>query len=65
MGTEREKEVITLGGGCFWCLQPIFQDLKGVDKVEVMLTLETRDPEHRDDAVKALRARGFTVELQG
>jgi threonine dehydratase len=34
-----------------------------VDKVEVMLTLETRDPGHRDDAVKSLRARGFSVEL--
>ena len=27
-------ETATLGGGCFWCLQPIFQDLKGVAKVE-------------------------------
>jgi peptide-methionine (S)-S-oxide reductase len=30
-----EREVVTLGGGCFWCLQPIFQDLRGVEKVEV------------------------------
>jgi len=29
------KETITLGGGCFWCLQPLFQDLGGVSKVEV------------------------------
>ncbi len=28
-------EVATLAGGCFWCLQPIFQDLKGVEKVVV------------------------------
>ncbi|HYS71773.1 MAG TPA: peptide-methionine (S)-S-oxide reductase MsrA [Thermoplasmata archaeon] len=28
-------ETITLGGGCFWCLQPLFQDLKGVEKVAV------------------------------
>lgn len=28
-------EVATLAGGCFWCLQPIFQDLKGVAKVVV------------------------------
>ncbi|HEX9713334.1 MAG TPA: threonine ammonia-lyase [Actinomycetota bacterium] len=34
----------------------------GVDKVEVTLTLETRDPEHRDEAVRALRDAGFTVE---
>jgi peptide-methionine (S)-S-oxide reductase len=27
-------EVATLGGGCFWCVEPIYQDLKGVLKVE-------------------------------
>lgn len=26
-------ETITLGGGCFWCVEAIFQDLKGVSKV--------------------------------
>jgi threonine dehydratase len=36
----------------------------GVDKVEVMLTLETSDPEHRDEAVRALRAEGFEVALE-
>ena len=28
-------EVATLGGGCFWCLDPIFKDLKGVVNVVV------------------------------
>lgn len=28
------REVATLGGGCFWCLDGIFRDLKGVEKVE-------------------------------
>ena len=28
------KEVATLAGGCFWCLEAVFDDLKGVDSVE-------------------------------
>ena len=26
-------ELATLGGGCFWCLEAIFEELKGVDRV--------------------------------
>ncbi len=28
-----QKERVTLGGGCFWCLEPIFDDLLGVESV--------------------------------
>ncbi len=28
-------ETVTLAGGCFWCLQPLFQELRGVEKAEV------------------------------
>jgi peptide-methionine (S)-S-oxide reductase len=28
------KETATLAGGCFWCLEAVFQQLKGVEKVE-------------------------------
>src|ERR1035437_272933 len=27
------KEVITLGGGCFWCLEAFFDNQKGVEEV--------------------------------
>jgi threonine dehydratase len=35
----------------------------GVDEVEVLLTLETRDPDHRHQVVTDLEMRGFNVEL--
>lgn len=28
------NEIATLAGGCFWCVEPIFNDLKGVRSVE-------------------------------
>ena len=27
------KEVVTLGGGCFWCLEAVFDQVRGVDSV--------------------------------
>lgn len=32
--TERRLEKATLGGGCFWCLEPVFAELEGVVAVE-------------------------------
>ncbi len=32
--SQREREVATLAGGCFWCLEAVYEDLKGVEKVE-------------------------------
>jgi peptide-methionine (S)-S-oxide reductase len=29
-----QREVATLAGGCFWCLEAAFSDLKGVERVE-------------------------------
>jgi peptide-methionine (S)-S-oxide reductase len=33
--SSKPLEKATLGGGCFWCLEPIFKDLVGVEDVEV------------------------------
>lgn len=30
----RDKGIATLGGGCFWCTEAVFTELKGVEKVE-------------------------------
>ncbi len=32
---EKSLELATLGGGCFWCMEPIFKNLKGVVDVVV------------------------------
>jgi peptide-methionine (S)-S-oxide reductase len=29
-----EKEMATLGGGCFWCLEAVYDQLRGVESVE-------------------------------
>lgn len=31
---SERTEVATLAGGCFWCLEAVFVDLKGVERVE-------------------------------
>lgn len=30
---ETNKEIATLAGGCFWCLEAVFVELRGVEKV--------------------------------
>lgn len=33
METRTDRETATLGGGCFWCLEPVFDHLRGVEDV--------------------------------
>ena len=31
---QEERQVATLGGGCFWCLEAVYDALEGVEEVE-------------------------------
>ena len=33
MHGERTLETATLGGGCFWCLEAVYRDVRGVERV--------------------------------
>ena len=32
--SEDMKDIATLAGGCFWCLEAVFEQLQGVEKIE-------------------------------
>ncbi|MBA3532472.1 MAG: peptide-methionine (S)-S-oxide reductase MsrA [Ardenticatenales bacterium] len=32
--SSNQKEVATLAGGCFWCLEAVYDELRGVESVE-------------------------------
>ncbi len=31
---QHEQETATLAGGCFWCLEAVFEQLRGVERIE-------------------------------
>ncbi len=33
VSTKGNSQIATLGGGCFWCLEAVFEQLRGVEKV--------------------------------
>lgn len=34
MNANAAKETVTLGGGCFWCIEAVFEQMEGVSKAE-------------------------------
>jgi peptide-methionine (S)-S-oxide reductase len=46
---QNGQEIATLGGGCFWCLEAVFDDLKGVESVESgYMGGDLKDPTYAD-----------------
>jgi len=33
LSMNKTHEITTLGGGCFWCLEAVFSELRGVEDV--------------------------------
>lgn len=52
MNTEKENknlEIVTLGAGCFWCVEAIFQELEGVEQVvSGYMGGETKNPTYKE-----------------
>jgi len=47
--TDAGNEIATLAGGCFWCLEAVFDDLKGVESVESgYMGGKTANPSYED-----------------
>jgi peptide-methionine (S)-S-oxide reductase len=49
MPTTERREVATLGGGCFWCLDAVYRQFRGVERVESGYAGgTTENPSYRD-----------------
>lgn len=46
---QENREIATFGAGCFWCVEAVFQDLKGVDRVvSGYMGGKTENPTYRE-----------------
>ena len=59
-----ETEIVTLGGGCFWCLEAVFDDLKGVESVESgYMGGDLKDPTY-DDVCSGTSGHAEVVQIR-
>jgi len=49
MNETTNREIATLAGGCFWCLEAVYQELRGVELVESgYMGGHVRNPSYRE-----------------
>lgn len=49
MNETKNREIATLAGGCFWCLEAVYQELRGVELVESgYMGGHVRNPSYRE-----------------
>lgn len=56
-------EVATLGGGCFWCLEAVFEEVKGVVNVVSGYAGGTLDNPSYEDVCSGLSAHAEVVQI--
>ncbi len=59
---KKERRTIILGGGCFWCLEAIFNSLKGVEATPGYTGGETENPTYQE-VCKGVRGHTEVVKL--
>ena len=60
---QPQNEIATLGGGCFWCLEAVFDDLKGVRSVESgYMGGDLKDPTY-DDVCSGTSGHAEVVQI--
>ncbi|NHJ33440.1 MAG: peptide-methionine (S)-S-oxide reductase, partial [Asgard group archaeon] len=48
MSKITEKKTIVLGGGCFWCIEAVYNRIKGVEVVSGYAGGTTKNPSYED-----------------
>lgn len=56
-------ETATLGGGCFWCVEAVYQELRGVQKVESGYTGGRHDNPSYREVCSGLSGHAEVVQL--
>lgn len=59
----KKEETATLGGGCFWCFEALFQRVKGVDQVVSGYSGGTKDKPTTNDVYKGDTGHAEVVQL--
>lgn len=61
--STNKLEMTTLGGGCFWCLEPIFEELDGVENVVVGYAGGTVEDPSYSEVTRGTTGHGEVVQI--